>query len=89
MASSSHAAIDRTSETGAGLGAPRFLIALVAILLLRQLWWAVFGKLNVDEFEEVQVLWLIDQGIWPWRDFLHTHLPFYNFLLYPIFAVGE
>jgi len=59
----------------------------VLLFLARQLWFCLFGCLNVDEFEEFQVIWLFDQGVLPYRDFFHTHLPVYDLLLYPLYAL--
>lgn len=64
----------------------KFLVFITAVLLLRQLWWALFGYLNVDEFENLHLIWLLDHGQWPTRDFFHTHPIIYNFLLYPLYA---
>ena len=60
---------------------------LTLSLLLRQLWWALFGPLNVDEFEHLQILWLFEHGILPYRDYLYSHLPVYNLLLFPLYAI--
>ncbi len=66
---------------------PPILVALVALLLLRQLAWALWGYFNVDEFENLQVLWLWERGVLPFRDYLHSHLPIFSFLLKPIYAL--
>ena len=65
------------------------LTALVVALVARQFWFALRGYLNVDEFENLQMLWLWAHGVLPVRDYEHTHLPVYNLLLAPIYrAVG-
>ncbi|MDP8224100.1 MAG: hypothetical protein P9L99_12130 [Candidatus Lernaella stagnicola] len=63
------------------------LLALTGLLILRQAGWALWGQFNVDEFENLQVLWLWDRGVLPFRDYLHSHLPTFSFLLYPIYAL--
>ncbi len=60
--------------------------SLVLLLLCRELWWLFHGVLNVDEFENLQVLWLWERGIFPFRDYRHSHLPVYNLLIYPVYA---
>ena len=64
-----------------------FLAVCLGALLLRQLWFALFGYLNVDEFENAQVVWLWRQGLLPVRDYFHPHLITYNLLLAPIYAL--
>lgn len=64
-----------------------FLVVIALSLLVRQLWWAIFGELNVDEFENLQIIWLYERGIMLYRDYYHTHLPVYNLFLYPIYAI--
>ena len=64
-----------------------FIIFLALALLTRQLWWAIFGVLNVDEFENLHIIWLYDHGVVPYLDYFHSHLPLYNLLLYPIYAL--
>ncbi len=64
----------------------RFLQVLLALLLARQVWLAFFGMFNVDEFENLQIIWLWTQGVLPFRDYYHPHLPFYNLLLAPLLA---
>jgi hypothetical protein len=67
-----------------------FLVALTGLLLARQVWWMLRGEFNPDEFENIQVTWLLTQGLWPGRDYFHPHMPLYNFLLLPILRlVGE
>jgi hypothetical protein len=65
---------------------PKALIALVGLLVLRQVGWALWGEINVDEYENLQVLWLWQQGIFPFRDYLHSHLPVFSFLLWPFLS---
>ncbi|NLH47260.1 MAG: hypothetical protein GX444_01510 [Myxococcales bacterium] len=58
---------------------------IVAVLLMRQIFWSLWGRLNPDEFENAQVLWLLLHDIWPGRDYYHSHPAFFNFLLYPFY----
>ncbi|MCL4236201.1 MAG: glycosyltransferase family 39 protein, partial [Deltaproteobacteria bacterium] len=64
-----------------------FLVAVVFGLLVRQFYWVLTGYLNPDEFENLQIVWLFERGIWPYRDYIHTHLPVHNLLLWPIYRV--
>lgn len=64
-----------------------FLIVIALLLIARQLWWALFGELNVDEFENLHIIWLYENGVMPYRDYYHTHLPIYNVILYPIYLI--
>jgi len=76
---------------GGSVGQRKFLqitlVALAILLLMRQLWWTLFGYFNVDEFEHLHVIWLFEHGIMPYRDFHHTHLPYYNLILYPLYSL--
>lgn len=44
------------------------------------------GRLNVDEFENVQMVWLFVRGALPFRDYLHTHPPLFNLLIAPVYT---
>lgn len=66
---------------------PRLLMALVGLLLLRQVGWLLWGELNIDELENLQVLWLWERDVLPFRDYLHSHLPVFSFLLYPLYRL--
>jgi len=59
----------------------------IVFLFIRQIWWMIFGRLNVDEFENLQVIWLAVNGWFPGQDYLHSHLPVYNILLYPVYQL--
>jgi len=63
-----------------------FCTGLLGCLLVREVWWLLCGTLNVDEFENLQVIWLWERGVLPFRDYRHSHLPVYNLLLYPAYA---
>mgnify|MGYP001325889062 CR=1 FL=1 len=65
-----------------------FLYTVFGLLLFRQVWWMLFGAFNVDEFENLSVLWLMERGVFPFRDYFHTHLPVYNLILYPIYHIN-
>ena len=63
------------------------MAVLLGLLLLRQLGWTLIGALNVDELENLHVLWLWEHGVLPFRDYLHSHLPIFSFVLYPLYAL--
>jgi len=60
-------------------------IGIVVSLLFRESWWLVCGAFNVDEFENLQVIWLWEKGVLPFRDYRHSHMPVHNLLLYPVY----
>lgn len=62
-------------------------LAIVAALVIRQVYWVFTGYLNPDEFENLQIVWLLERGVWPYRDYIHTHLPLHNLLLWPIYRI--
>ena len=62
------------------------LMVATGLLLAREAYWILLGAFNVDEYENLQILWLMQRRLWPIRDYFHTHLPMYNFILYPVFA---
>lgn len=63
------------------------MATLLGLLLLRQLGWTILGALNVDELENLQVLWLWERDVLPFRDYLHSHMPIFSFVLYPLYAL--
>ncbi len=64
-----------------------FLFAITFGLLVRQFYWVMTGYLNPDEFENLQIIWLFERGVWPFRDYVHTHMPIHNLLLWPIYRL--
>ncbi len=67
----------------------RLLVGALLLLVARQWWWAWYGWLNVDEFENLQIIWLWQHGQLPLRDYLHPHLIVYNLILWPLYqALG-
>ena len=67
----------------------RFLIYALAAcaigLAFRCLYWTLTGHLNADDFENIQIIWLFEHGVLPFRDYYHTHLPLYHVFLYSLF----
>ncbi|MCC6159082.1 MAG: glycosyltransferase family 39 protein [Deltaproteobacteria bacterium] len=77
----------------AGPATRRALIAILVAVLAASIWrlvsFTLFGRFNVDEFENIQMLWLFDRGVIPYRDYLHSHTPLFNLLIWPVYrAVG-
>lgn len=77
----------------AGPATRRALVALLVAVLAASIWrlvsFTLFGRFNVDEFENIQMLWLFDRGVIPYRDYLHSHTPLFNLLIWPVYrAVG-
>ncbi len=64
--------------------------AVLAAALARLVSFVLSGRFNVDEFENIQMLWLYDRGVIPYRDYLHSHTPLFNLLIWPIYRIiGE
>ncbi|MCL4233014.1 MAG: glycosyltransferase family 39 protein [Deltaproteobacteria bacterium] len=84
----------KTPWPDAGTATRRAFVAILGIALVaslaRLLSFVLTGRFNVDEFENIQMLWLFDRGVIPYRDYLHSHTPLFNLLIWPVYrAVGE
>lgn len=53
------------------------------VLLIRTAWIRAFDP---DEFQHLQIIWLIARGEIPYKDFFEHHTPFYHFLLSPLLS---
>jgi 4-amino-4-deoxy-L-arabinose transferase-like glycosyltransferase len=59
-----------------------FIVAMI-ILMARTAW---IGAFNPDEFQHLEMAWLIAARAVPYRDFFEHHTPLYHFLISPLLS---